>query len=63
MTWTSVFPSHSSSLNTVQAEGVRKKLLLERFESENPDFDFSQAEFNGTNVPDPRTFMGGFSTV
>jgi len=35
---------------------MRKKILLERFQEENPSFDFSQAEING-NVPDARTFM------
>ena len=39
-------------------EEMRKKIMLERFQEENPGFDFSQAEFNG-NVPDPRSFMGG----
>jgi hypothetical protein len=34
--------------------------LLERFQQENPGFDFSQATMNG-QVPDARTFMGGIS--
>ena len=33
-------------------------LMLERFQAENPEFDFSGASFNGA-VPDPKTFMGG----
>ncbi|CAN0027242.1 unnamed protein product [Heterosigma akashiwo] len=33
-------------------------MMLERFQEENPGFDFSGAEFNGM-VPDPREFMGG----
>ncbi len=37
---------------------VRKNILLERFQQENPGFDFSDAKMNG-NVPDPRNFMGG----
>jgi hypothetical protein len=37
---------------------VQKSLMLERFQEENPGFDFSGASFNG-NVPDPKTFMGG----
>ena len=36
----------------------KKKLLLERFGSENPGFDFSGADVNGM-VPDAKTFMGG----
>jgi hypothetical protein len=30
--------------------------MIERFQAENPGFDFSGAEFTG-NVPDPKTFM------
>jgi len=37
---------------------VQKSLMLERFQEENPGFDFSGATFNG-QVPDPKTFMGG----
>jgi splicing factor 3A subunit 3 len=33
-------------------------LLLQRFQEENPHFDFSNAEING-NVPDARTFING----
>ena len=33
-------------------------MMLERFQVENPGFDFSQADFNG-QVPDPKNFMGG----
>jgi hypothetical protein len=32
--------------------------MLERFQEENPGFDFRDATFNG-EVPNPRTFMGG----
>ena len=39
-------------------EEVKKGLLLERFQQENPGFDFQGADFNGS-VPDARTFMGG----
>ena len=37
---------------------IQKKLMLERFQEENPGFDFRGAQFNGS-VPDPRSFMGG----
>ena len=39
-------------------EEVKKNMMLERFQQENPGFDFRSAEFNG-QVPDPRAFMGG----
>jgi hypothetical protein len=45
-------------LNPLEQEEIRKKMMLERFQEENPGFDFSSAEFNG-GAPDPRTFMGG----
>ena len=32
--------------------------MLERFQLENPGFDFSGAEFNGA-APDPSKFLGG----
>ena len=37
---------------------MQKELMLERFQEENPGFDFRGAQFNGS-VPDPRSFMGG----
>uniref|UniRef100_A0A7S4NFY5 CS domain-containing protein n=1 Tax=Odontella aurita TaxID=265563 RepID=A0A7S4NFY5_9STRA len=37
---------------------MQKDLMLERFQEENPGFDFRGAEFNG-EAPDPRNFMGG----
>ncbi|KAB1996891.1 hypothetical protein ERO13_A13G224500v2 [Gossypium hirsutum] len=39
----------------------QKRLMLQRFQEENPGFDFSQAQFTGS-CPDPRTFMGGISS-
>jgi hypothetical protein len=39
-------------------EQEKKKLMLERFQEENPGFDFSGAEFNG-DVPSAKDFMGG----
>jgi len=32
-------------------------MMLEKFQEENPGFDFRGAGFNG-NVPNPREFMG-----
>jgi hypothetical protein len=46
------------ALDPLTSESVRKQLMLERFQEENPGFDFSNAEFNGA-VPDPQTFLGG----
>lgn len=37
---------------------MRKDLMLERFNEENPGFDFRNASFNGS-VPDPREFLNG----
>lgn len=39
-------------------EAIKRELMLERFQEENPGFDFRSAEFNG-EVPDPQTFMDG----
>jgi hypothetical protein len=55
--WGSVFKGHEN-LNALEEEELKKKLMLERFQEENPGFDFSGAEFNG-QVPEARTFMGG----
>ena len=46
------------TLDPLLEQEVRKNILLERFQQENPGFDFSDAKMNG-NVPDPRNFMGG----
>ncbi|KAJ4776995.1 NudC domain-containing protein 2 [Rhynchospora pubera] len=45
-------------LDPYVADLEQKRLMLQRFQEENPGFDFSQAQFTGT-CPDPRTFMGG----
>lgn len=45
-------------LDPVAKQAVQKELMLERFQEENPGFDFRNAEFNGA-VPDAKTFMGG----
>ena len=37
---------------------MQRTMMLERFQEENPGFDFRDASFNG-EVPDPKTFMGG----
>lgn len=52
----------TSVVDPVTKEKIKKDLMLERFQEENPGFDFRGAEFNGS-VPDPREFMGGMSGV
>jgi hypothetical protein len=46
------------TLDEFSKEQVKRKLMLQRFQEENPGFDFRGAEFNGS-APDPREFMGG----
>lgn len=58
-TWTSCCKRHGE-LDAFTKTEVQKQLMLERFQQENPGFDFSNADFNGS-VPDARTFMGGVS--
>lgn len=48
-------------LDSYSTDLEQKRLMLQRFQEENPGFDFSQAQFSG-NCPDPRTFMGGIRT-
>ena len=56
-TWPAVFVGHEALSEAEQAQ-VKQKLMLERFQRENPGFDFSGAEFSG-QAPDPEKFMGG----
>eukprot|EP00584_Thalassiosira_punctigera_P023883 CAMPEP_0172554180 /NCGR_PEP_ID=MMETSP1067-20121228/53541_1 /TAXON_ID=265564 ORGANISM="Thalassiosira punctigera, Strain Tpunct2005C2" /NCGR_SAMPLE_ID=MMETSP1067 /ASSEMBLY_ACC=CAM_ASM_000444 /LENGTH=249 /DNA_ID=CAMNT_0013342501 /DNA_START=22 /DNA_END=771 /DNA_ORIENTATION=- len=46
------------SIDPFTKQEIQRTLMLERFQEENPGFDFRDAKFNG-EVPDPRTFMGG----
>mmetsp|Transcript_14165 Transcript_14165/g.34114 ORF Transcript_14165/g.34114 Transcript_14165/m.34114 type:complete len:224 (+) Transcript_14165:146-817(+) len=48
----------ATSMDPIQKEQMKQSLLLQRFQEENPGFDFSGAEFNGA-APDAKTFMGG----
>lgn len=48
----------SNTMDPVSKEQVKKDLMLQRFQEENPGFDFSGADFNGS-IPDARDFMGG----
>ncbi|KAJ0718877.1 putative CS domain, HSP20-like chaperone, NudC family [Helianthus annuus] len=56
-TWSSPIQGQGQ-LDPYAADLEQKRLMLQRFQEENPGFDFSQAQFSG-NCPDPRTFMGG----
>lgn len=53
-------PPRNVRLNPMQLEEERQRLLLERWQEENPGMDFRGATFNG-GAPDPRSFMGGVS--
>mmetsp|Transcript_25745 Transcript_25745/g.66597 ORF Transcript_25745/g.66597 Transcript_25745/m.66597 type:complete len:157 (-) Transcript_25745:277-747(-) len=57
VTWASMLKGQQA-LDPYSQSEVQKSLMLERFQAENPGFDFSGAEFNG-QVPDPKTFMDG----
>ncbi|KAJ4850488.1 hypothetical protein Tsubulata_011947 [Turnera subulata] len=59
-TWSSPILGEGQ-LDPYSTDLEQKRLMLERFQQENPGFDFSQAQFTG-NCPDPRTFMGGIRT-
>lgn len=50
--WSQVCKGHGG-LDAFTKNEVQKKVMLERFQEENPGFDFSGAEFNGM-VPNPR---------
>jgi len=58
-TWNAAFKGHEQ-LDPISQEKVKRQMMLERFQAENPGFDFSGAEFNGM-APDPKTFMGGIA--
>ncbi|KAL7494626.1 hypothetical protein ACHAWT_003268 [Skeletonema menzelii] len=48
----------NESIDPHTKQEMQRTMMLERFQEENPGFDFRYATFNG-EVPDPRTFMGG----
>lgn len=57
VTWDCLLKGHTE-VDPFTLSEVKASLVRERFQAENPGFDFSGAEFNGS-VPDPKTFMGG----
>jgi len=46
------------TVDSFTKQQMQQDLMKERYQEENPGFDFRDATFNG-EVPDPRTFMGG----
>ena len=48
----------NESIDPITKQEMQRTMMLERFQEENPGFDFRDATFGG-EVPDPRTFMGG----
>ena len=56
--WPFALVGHGGELNAFENEEVKKRLMLERFQTEHPGFDFSGAEFSGT-APDASKFLGG----
>jgi len=67
-TWEGVLCGHTATTDAnggihettdpITKQSMQRTLMLERFQEENPGFDFRDATFNG-EVPDPRKFMGG----
>jgi hypothetical protein len=51
--------NYHNKLDPISLQDVQRALLLERWQEENPGMDFRDATFNGGNIPDPRTYMGG----
>jgi len=59
---TSATSMASSSLSVLEQQQEHEQMLLQRFQREHPEFDFSSAHVSG-NVPDAREFMGGIPTT
>ncbi|CAK9009110.1 NudC domain-containing protein 2 [Durusdinium trenchii] len=57
LVWDAALKGHQQ-LTALDKEEAKKAITLERFQEENPGFDFSGAEFSGA-APDPREFMDG----
>jgi hypothetical protein len=47
-----------AKLTETERTQEQQRVLLERFQREHPNFDFSNATFSG-QAPDPSSFMGG----
>mmetsp|Transcript_21855 Transcript_21855/g.33366 ORF Transcript_21855/g.33366 Transcript_21855/m.33366 type:complete len:196 (+) Transcript_21855:65-652(+) len=57
-TWEQALQGIEPTVNPAVKQEIQQQMMLERFQEENPGFDFRDAKFNGA-APDPRTFMGG----
>jgi len=54
--WTSVVKGQDE-VDVITKEGMEKKMMLEKFQTEHAGFDFSGAEFTGQVPQDPTNFM------
>jgi len=54
--WSSVIEGEHE-LDPLTKEEMDKKMMLEKFQSEHPGFDFSGAQFTGQVPKDPANFM------
>ena len=45
--WSALFAAHAATSDERENEEDKRRLMLERFQMENPGFDFSRASFNG----------------
>ena len=59
-TWLSVLGERQQKLNQIEAQKMKKTLMIERFQREHPGFDFSNAKFDGA-CPDPDKFLNGIN--
>jgi len=60
-TWAAVIKGHEQ-LDPLQFEKEQQNIMLQRFQTEHPGFDFSGASFSGA-CPDPTSFLGGMKTT
>lgn len=56
--WSAPFEAHVRDADAGECDADARRLMLERFQRENPGFDFSDAKFDKA-PPDASTFMGG----
>ncbi len=55
--WKAALAAHAVHSELDEAQ-LRQQMLMDRFQRENPGFDFSRAQFSGS-APDPTEFLGG----
>eukprot|EP01099_Mayorella_cantabrigiensis_P002330 TRINITY_DN2021_c0_g3_i3.p1 TRINITY_DN2021_c0_g3~~TRINITY_DN2021_c0_g3_i3.p1 ORF type:complete len:173 (-),score=56.65 TRINITY_DN2021_c0_g3_i3:201-689(-) len=54
--WKSLFKGEEP-IDPITSQEIDKKMMLKRFQNENPGFDFSSAEFTGQVPSDPANFL------